>query len=144
MSGHTGPRSETAVLFQTGDFTLASGQKSSWKIECDALSPAEWDGLAAMLADLLPPFGRVYGVPTGGEPLMDALYPYRSGAGMGTTLVVDDVWTTGASMARYIEASHHPGRIVRAVVFARVPTPPDVLALFTMAGQFGSTPGGES
>lgn len=120
-------------LFQTGDFTLASGAKSTWKIECDALSPEDWDGLAAMMVDVLPLlFGSVYGVPRGGMPLAAALQPYASDHS-GTILVVDDVWTTGGSMERYIaQQGTVRGPIQRAVVFARRPPPPIVSALFTM------------
>jgi orotate phosphoribosyltransferase len=76
------------TLFQTGDFTLASGQKSTWKIECDALTPEDWAGLAAMAVQFLPPFGAVLGVPRGGLPLARALEKYVTS---GSTLVVDEL-----------------------------------------------------
>lgn len=127
------------VLFQTGDFTLASGAKSAWKIECDALTDADWDGLAAMLVEFLPgPFGRVDGVPRGGVPLAKALRRYADES-CYTSLIVDDVWTTGESMERYISGSLSawagPDAVMRAVVFARRPAPRHVTALFTMPAQ---------
>jgi hypothetical protein len=63
-------------LFQLGDFTLASGASSLWKIECDALTPEDWQALAQMAVEILPPFGEVVGVPRGGVPFADALRPF--------------------------------------------------------------------
>lgn len=127
-------------LFQLGDFTLASGVHSSWKIECDALAEGDWQALALMLFEHLPrPFYNVVGVPRGGEPLARALEPMAT-LETRRLLVVDDVWTTGGSMTRYINGNF-PTRndpaffyeaIDRAVVFARSPVPPAVLALFSV------------
>jgi orotate phosphoribosyltransferase len=137
---HISPRNGTyyVPLFQTGNFTLASGARSTWKIECDALTTEDWDGLAAMLVQFLPKmFGEVIGVPRGGAPFAAALESYVN-PDVQRVLIVDDVWTTGGSMTRFIEAHEElrilrdGGRLDRAVVFARNPTPPDVTALFTM------------
>jgi orotate phosphoribosyltransferase len=131
------PVAESA-LFQRGDFTLASGQKATWKIECDALTPADWHGLAAMLLDYLPyQFAAVYGVPRGGVPLAHALRPFCVHPTVSSVvLVVDDVWTTGGSMQRFIDADVQRlmtrGAIGRAVVFARNPVPAGVTALFSV------------
>ncbi len=127
-----GSSEPTDALFQTGDFTLASGAKSSWKIECDVLTEADWDGLAAMAAPLLPTFREVHGVPRGGIPFAKALAPYRSG-GLGCVLLADDVWTTGESMQRFADATL--GRDVRyfgVVAFARNLPPSWVASVFTM------------
>jgi hypothetical protein len=45
----------------------------------------------------MPAFGEVEAVPTGGERLGKALLPYRDHR-TARLLIVDDVWTTGASM----------------------------------------------
>lgn len=121
------------TLFQQGDFTLASGAKSTWKIECDALTDEDWDGLAAILVShLFNPFSRVLGVPRGGLPLRRALTPYIN-HNVNRLLIVDDVWTTGSSMNEYIKSStHNEPYIDRAVIFARSKVPSNVTALFQM------------
>lgn len=117
-------------LFQTGRFTLASGEWSCFKIECDALSDKEIWALASLLKDVLPRYGQVEGVPTGGERLASAMRGWSYGSGH-PTLIVDDVYTTGGS----IEA-HRAGRrnVIGAVLFARRPVRHGwVTALFTLA-----------
>lgn len=115
-------------LFQTGDFILASGQKSRWKIEADALTSDDWAGLAAIAAELLPPFGAVLGVPRGGLPFARALERYVTS---GPTLVADDVFTTGGSMRRFI-AERRLTNYAGLVAFARSTPEPWVTALFQM------------
>lgn len=120
-------------LFRRGMFTLASGETSSWLIDCEALTSEDWQTIAALLAERVPPFGAVFGVPDGGVRLMQALERHRTSGG---TLIVDDVWTTGMSMSRYIDEVWTTGKlaepVTRAVVFARGPVPDEVVALFRM------------
>lgn len=130
-----GGRLVTTGLFQLGDFTLASGSKSGWKIECDDISLEEWNAIALMMSEILDPFTTVYGVPRGGLPLSDALKKYRNTSRASRILIVDDVWTTGGSMDKFIRKmykDHDTGNLQRAVVFARNPTPPNVKVLFQM------------
>lgn len=131
------------ALFRSGHFILASGATSPWKIECEALTEADWTGLAVMMMEaLIPgPFGQVEGVPHGGIPLANALQPYADDQSR-TLLVVDDVWTTGKSMERYIDGIPTDLRVARAVAFARRPPPPNIMALFTMPYPYpyGTTP----
>ena len=112
-------------MFDTGTFTLHGGQESQWKIECDALTEADWKTLAAMIAERQT-FSDVEGVPSGGWSLADALVAYRSPE--GPLLIVDDVLTTGVSM----ETQRADREAVGYVVFARGPCPPWVQALFTL------------
>jgi len=63
-------------LFNLGRFQLASGQSSNFKIDCDFLRLEDWRAVAAQLAALVGPFGKVEGVPKGGillAQMMDSL-----------------------------------------------------------------------
>lgn len=117
-------------LFQLGDFTLHSGQKSRWKIACDALTPEDWVALAVMAVERLPRFELVHGIPKGGMPFADALRKYRTSGGV--LLIVDDVWTTGASMRKMWNTFTYPTGVIGCVVFARGPVDGWVTSLFQM------------
>jgi orotate phosphoribosyltransferase len=109
-------------LFQYGYFLLASGEVSKWKLECDALTPQDWNSLAHMIKDKAGRFGSVIGVPRGGTPLATALIPHAT---VGPRLIVDDVWTTGGSMIPLLREGD-----IGFVVFARGPLSHGVKALF--------------
>jgi len=112
-------------LFRLGDFTLAGGERSSFKIDCDALTADDWSALAAIAVKRLPPFGSVEGVPTGGIPFARALEVYAT---EGPVLIADDVLTTGGSMDR-----QRAGRdAIGVVIFARGLLLPWVHAIFRM------------
>lgn len=122
-------------IFQVGDFTLHSGQQSGWKIDCDGLTKQDWTALALMLSEKLPPFGHVFGVPTGGLRLAMALRDYRD-TSTEAALIVDDVLTTGKSLEEFkvkaIEFTGFVGPWHGAVVFARGQCPDWVSYLFRM------------
>ncbi len=118
-------RAEAVPLFQQGDFLLAGGSRSSWKVECDALTSEDWATLAAMAVERGLAFGGVKGVPRGGIPFADALRPYAT---TGPVLIADDVLTTGGSILRNM--AEHPDSI-GLVAFARGPLPVGVQALWT-------------
>jgi hypothetical protein len=82
-------------LFETKDFTMHSGDKGSWKIDCDALSDEDLKTIAKLIADKIW-FSDVYGIPKGGERLAESLKQYKKEG--GCFLIVDDVVTTGRSM----------------------------------------------
>jgi orotate phosphoribosyltransferase len=86
------------VVFQMGNFTLNSGKKAKWKIECDTLTKEDWEGLAAIAVERIPAFSAVEGIPRGGIPFADALRPYATS---GPLLIADDVFTTGGSIMRF-------------------------------------------
>lgn len=114
-------------LFTLGNRRLHSGELTDWKIECDALTDQDYDALARMLAQRLPAFGAVEGVPRGGLRLMEALAPYANKDSY-PLLIVDDVLTTGGSLE-----THRDGRpAIGAVLFARGACPPWVTPLFQM------------
>jgi orotate phosphoribosyltransferase len=114
------------TLFQLGNFTLASGKESDWKIECDALTVQDWEALAKMAAEILPAFSEVQGVPTGAIPFADALMKYRQQT--GPLLIAEDVVTTGGSMERFREGRDAIG----IAVFSRGNHPDWVTPLFVM------------
>lgn len=116
-------------LFQLGTFTLASGKQSSFKIDCDALTDADVECVASLIAQRMPPFSAVEGVPRGGLRLAAAMEQYKSVE--GRLLIVDDVLTSGGSMER-----HRAGRLAMgAVIFARGSSPFWVTSLFSMREQ---------
>lgn len=129
-------------LFQLGDFTLNSGAKSKWKLECDALSDGDIAALAEMIRQMVGPYSSVEGIPRGGLRLADTLRSFASAA--GPHLLVDDVLTTGGSLERARktrwEATRIPDgpveRCVGAVVFARGQCPIWVKAVFQMPEVF--------
>lgn len=86
-------------LIQVGDFTLRSGRKSNYKIECDGITPAAWEGYAAIAGPRLV-FGQVFGVPRGGVPFAAALQKYTTPYS-SVVLIAEDVFTTGGSMTRF-------------------------------------------
>lgn len=112
------------ALFNLGWFVGASGQSLPWKIECDALTVDDWACLAFMIRERSGPFGSVVGIPSGGIPLQVALEKYVT---LGPRLLVDDVYTTGGSIAKH----RQPDDLVW-VVFARKPPQDGVKALFCM------------
>lgn len=116
------------TVFRSGEFRLHSGGLSDWKVDLDALGPADWETLARLIARRVGPFERVEGIARGGLPLAAALARYVSSS--GGLLIVDDVCTTGSSLE---EARR--GREARGfVVFARGKLPPWVEALFVYTG----------
>lgn len=83
------------TLFAEGEFAARSGVLP-WKVECDALTDADWKWAAARVAERFW-IRDIYGVPTGGMKFANALEKYRNQYGE-VLLIVDDVLTTGASM----------------------------------------------
>jgi hypothetical protein len=84
-------------LFVRQDLTLHSGQKSDFKIECDALADDDWECLAYLISKQVS-FDSVRGVPNGGNKLAQALQKYSTNTWTQSVLIVDDVLTTGNSM----------------------------------------------
>lgn len=116
---------ESPPLFKFGAFTSHSGVHLPDKIDCDALTPADWDTMAAWVARYVD-FKAVVGIPTGGLQFAAALERYCKPGGY--TLIVDDVLTTGASMEEARLKVKGPSFGV--VIFARGQLPNWVIARF--------------
>jgi orotate phosphoribosyltransferase len=121
-------------LFVGGNFTLHSGAKSKFKIDCDALTDAEILTLAALIVERVRPFKEVYGVPRGGLRIAEALRRYADPA-WDWVLVVDDVLTTGKSMEEVASKMMDAGEKVQgAVIFSRTRSVPVyIMPLFILA-----------
>ncbi len=113
-------------LFVRANFVSHSGLPMNWKIECDALTDADIDTLAFVIAGEIA-FSDVVGVPSGGMRLAVALQQYAT---EGPVLIVDDVLTTGRSMEETRE--RFPGA-VGAVLFARGHVPDWITAVWVLA-----------
>ncbi len=113
-------------LFRFGTFQLHGGELSNWKIECDALTKDDWECLANLISWKVK-FHDVMGVPSGGIPLANALEEYRSKDPNDPFLIVDDVYTTGKSINKFMNTPTDIG----FVVFARTrPKNPNIKVLF--------------
>lgn len=134
-------------LFQWGDFTLHSGEKSWWRIDCDDLTDSEIALFAKLIRERAGMFHHAacpvshYG--SAAPRLVRALSTYRSdwlGRGNFVCLIVDDVLTTGASMEE-VKAKEGAARSLPsgkktefwgAVLFARGPCPDWITPIFQL------------
>lgn len=136
-------------LLQRGSFTLHSGQSAWFKIDCDALSMEEIDIAAQIIVShtmwwpcIWGSIRAVVGIPRGGLRLaeqvglhlirQDRLRPKED----GPTLIVDDVWTTGASMDKV--RADTEGGVLGAVIFARSKPPLWIKPIFQMYDRVSS------
>jgi|SRR5215469_9334707 len=117
-------------LFINKPFISHSGRALDWKIDCDALIDDDLATLACVFARRLK-WSRVIGIPRGGMRFAAALRPYSTDDEADPLLIVDDVWTTGASMEdmrnRFLTLP-----VIGAVIFARTPVPNWVHAAFLL------------
>lgn len=124
------------TLFQCKKFTSHSGLKLDFKIDCDYLSDSDIKCVAKLIAKKTR-FGHVYGIPSGGTRLAEALEPY-SDPHSNTLLIVDDVLTTGQSMEevkKYFETLKY--EVAGWVIFARRKPPKWVNAVFVLSEVVG-------
>lgn len=115
-------------LFQLGDFLLHSGDRSHFKIDCDALTYEDWETIAFLIKEKFN-FTNVVGISDGGTKLAQLLEQYKK-EGDNLTLIVDDVLTTGASMKTIRDSIK--GNSIGVVVFARGRCPYWVWPIFQM------------
>lgn len=116
-------------LFTRQDIKLHSGQKSDWKLECDALTDEDIETIAFLIAKRFP-FREVVGVPTGGVRLAKALEKYKIDNRGLSILIVDDVLTSGGSMEEFRKTI--PEFSIGVVIFARGKCPEWISPLFQM------------
>ena len=125
------------TLFQLGDFTLRSGGQSHFKIECDALTEADWACLAFIGNNHIPDkFFMALPIPRGGVPFANALKKYEDRSSL-TLLLVDDVLTTGDAFEETRQWAHEHHQIslediIGLVVFARGECPDWITPIFQM------------
>lgn len=117
-------------LFQICDITLNSGQKSDFKIECDALQKEDWECLAQMASKKIK-FKEVVSVPTGGDIFAECLQKYSIDDDNLPIVICDDVLTTGGSMERK-KAELTDDNIIGIVAFARGECPDWIQTIFKM------------
>lgn len=130
-------------MIRLGDFTLNSGTKSKYKIECDDLSDETINGFAYLISIMVGDFCKVVSVPRGGDRVAKALEKYLS-LDEGKILIVDDVLTTGNSIKMKREEivdtyNTSYSDIVGAVMYARGPCPYWVKAVNLMNECFWRT-----
>ena len=123
------------MLFNSGEFTLHSGAKTSFFIDCDALTDQDLDAIAAVIAYNVGPFREVHGIPRGGLRLAEAVKKHaepNEKLHIRRPLIVDDVCTTGASFEKARTELNWP--TARGVcIFARGEMPYWVSAVFEMS-----------
>jgi len=115
-------------LFEKKKWIMHSGEESDFKIECDALTLADWDTIAHLIAKRVS-FVNAIGVPQGGLKLAEALREYKKSS--GPSLIVDDVLTAGRSMMQKHSVSYQYN-IIGIVLFARGRCPDWITPIFQM------------
>ena len=125
-------------LFQWGDFTLHSGDKSWWRIDCDVLSDSEIELLAKLIHEKVGGFHSVIAPeshPGSAAPkLAEALKKYSvdwGGQSKWVILAVDDVLSTGASLEE-LRVDDPILEYKGAVIFARGKCADWITPLFQM------------
>lgn len=112
-------------LLKWGSFISHSGKVLPFKIDCDSLTDEDWECLAKVVATRFS-FKKAIGIPSGGIRFANALNRYRKDTSV-LTLIVDDVFTTGASFEPY-NGSYNVG----VVLFARAETPGWIIPVFDL------------
>lgn len=103
--------SPATPVFQLRRTTLSSGLVSGWKLNFERFDqPSVWC-FAAQIARRAGAFGRVEGVPTGGEELARCLARWIQPTS-DVLLIVDDVLTTGESIRQQRNGRRATGWVV--------------------------------
>lgn len=119
-------------LFKYGNFTTHSGLNLDWKIDCDALTDDDIYCIAmasySLLEQINYPRTSFVGIPSGGVRLANKMQELFGKESNEPSTIVDDVLTTGNSMKEVM--SRYEGS-KGLVIFARAPTPINVVSLFS-------------
>jgi len=117
-----------ANLFVNQSFISHAGLELPFKIDCDALDPADIETIASLISSRIT-FRIVFGIPRGGARLAQALLHHVSLD--GPILIVDDVYTTGKSMekARQVVGDDSIG----VVIFSRDKCPSWIYPVFQLS-----------
>ena len=105
-------------IFKFGKFILSSGKESDYKIDCDGLSDEDIEFFARLISQNIN-FKGVYGIPTGGNRLADALRKYCVLDQDEQYLIVDDVMTSGKSFEKAKEKLSKYPNIIGVCIFCR-------------------------
>ena len=105
------------ILFEKKNFIMHSGEKSDFKIECNALTSEDIETLAYLISKRFD-FNGVYGIPTGGIKIAEALKKYIN-RDATYYIIVDDVLTTGTSMEEAADELIDYEPIIGVVLFSR-------------------------
>jgi orotate phosphoribosyltransferase len=123
-------------LFNFGKFTLKSGARSNFKIDCDALTDKDIDNFAKYIVRVIldgVPVGHIVSIPTGGNRLALAIEQQIKFYEDGYTLIIDDVCTTGGSFIKTREdLLDKYSKFFGICLFARGKTPTWVFPIFEM------------
>ena len=116
------------TLFENKPFVSHSGVRLPFKINCDALRDKDIATIATIVHRRFA-FSKVHPIPRGGTRLAKALEQFCvPGAG---TIIVDDVFTTGASMKKAWHEIGHDS--IGVVIYARNRCPSWVYPVFRLA-----------
>ena len=111
---------KSELLFQEQDFVGHSGDPLTWKIECDALFPAEWKCIAKMIMEYEKrPFQAAVGIPRGGVELGKWLNEYSTQNPEDPYLICDDVLTTCESFEEINNSFSRANQILNGIDFKR-------------------------
>lgn len=118
-------------LFNLGEFTLHSGGKTNFLIDCNALTDEDLAALAAITAEKFK-FHKVVGIPSGGLRFAQALQKYCTNNEEDGILVADDVCTTGKSFKDFVRENYPDLTPKGVVIFNRGTVPNWVYSIFYM------------
>jgi hypothetical protein len=118
--------------FTSNEFISSSGINLKHKIEYEAFDEESVKSHALMALPMLGKFSSIVCIPSGGRRVGKYLEAYSTHDYDDPTLIIDDVWTTGAHMYRYAnDLGHYIGLVIFYRNYPGYPLAPWCKALFT-------------